>query len=544
MEKTFHMPIQLKITLLSFAIVAFSILIGGITIIGNLIVQEEKELESKSLLTAHTIAELPEVQRLILEPRGWEELNPSIETLRVIHGADYIVVLNQEHIRYSHPVYHKLGTVSETSDESAAFAEHEYLSKAKGELGTAVRAFVPILNKDNNQIGVVLVGNILPALPDIIKDFQKEIIVLLLFTLLFGIIGSWMMAKHIKRETFELEPHEISRMLVERTAAFNAMHEGVIAIDKQERITIFNEKAKQMLSIKGDTIGKKIRDVIDDTRLPEILERTTPIFNQELSVQQQHIFSNRVPIMIDGKTIGAVAIFQDRTDVTKLAEELTSVKAFVEALRAQNHEHSNKLHTISGLIQLGKLDDALKYIYQVTEEQEDLSRFLSKHIHDDNLVGLLLSKVSIGKEQDIELIIDKNSQLEEFPAEMDHHDFVLIIGNLIENSFAALKHAAVNKKQVYLAIYQDDEQCLIVLEDNGPGIPKEVQSQIFDYGFTTKGAKGSGLGLYLIAQIAEKARGDISLTSSLGEGTSFILSFPMKPTKETDTNEDNTGSIN
>ena len=89
---------------------------------------------------------------------------------------------------------------------------------------------------------------------------------------------------------------------------------------------------------------------------------------------------------------------------------------------------------------MGILDDALQYIFQITEEQEELTRFLTKHIHDDNLVGLLLSKISLGRELGIELIMDKHTKLDRFPTDMDHHDFVLIIGNLIENSFAALKH--------------------------------------------------------------------------------------------------------
>lgn len=321
-------------------------------------------------------------------------------------------------------------------------------------------------------------------------------------------------------------------MLVERTAAFNAMHEGVIAIDNNQTITIFNEKAKQMLNISGAVIGKNINDIISDTRLPEVLDRTSPIFNQEISVQNRNLLSNRVPIKIADKTIGAVAIFQDRTDVAKLAEELTSVKAFVEALRVQNHEHMNKLHTIAGLIQLGNLDDALQYIFQITEEQEELTRFLTKHIHDDNLVGLLLSKISLGRELGIELIMDKYTKLDRFPNDMDHHDFVLIIGNLIENSFAALKHLSEEPKQVYLSIYQDEQHCQIVLEDNGSGIPEEIHKDIFEYGFTTKGAEGSGIGLYLIDQIVKKANGEMSFTTRPNEGTSFFLSFPMHDIEE------------
>lgn len=537
MEKSFHMPIQLKITLLSFGIVFFSIIIGGIFLIGNTWSSSEKQLAKQSLVTAHSIAESSKVQELVLKPNGWEQLNPIIEKLRIIHDADYIVVLNNEHIRYSHPIYSQLGTVSKSLDESAAFAEHEYTSKAQGEMGTAIRAFVPILNSKNEQIGVVLVGNILPSLSEILANFKTEIQYILLLTLLFGVCGSWMMAKHIKKETFQLEPHEIARVLKERTAAFNAMHEGVIAIDNNNIITIFNEKAKQMLNISGDVIGKDIRDVIDDTFLPEILTQDYPIYNQEISVQQKNILSNRVRIMLKDKTVGAVAIFQDRTEVTKLAEELTSVKSFVEALRAQNHEHMNKLHTIAGLIQLGNLDEALLYVFQSTEEQTGLTRFLTQHIHDDNLVGLLLSKVSIGRERGIDLIFDPNMKLERFPHGMDHHDFVLIIGNLIENAFAAFKHSEEEKKQVYMSIEQDDTICTIVVEDNGCGIPDSLQSHVYERGFTTKGAEGSGIGLYLIAQIVKKSKGEISVQSAPNEGTIFILSFPMNENNRRDYHE-------
>ena len=124
-------------------------------------------------------------------------------------------------------------------------------------------------------------------------------------------------------------------------------------------ITIFNHKAKEILGIEGDVIGKKIVDVLPDTHLLEILEINRPIYNKDLHVRNLVIVSNRIPIKVEGKTVGAIAIFQDRTEVTKLAEELTGVKAFVSALRVQNHEHMNKLHTIAGLIQLGKKEKAL-----------------------------------------------------------------------------------------------------------------------------------------------------------------------------------------
>lgn len=60
----------------------------------------------------------------------------------MINEADYIVVMDMNHIRYTHPVSTSIGKKSEGADEEAAFAEHIYFSEAKGELGTAVRAFI------------------------------------------------------------------------------------------------------------------------------------------------------------------------------------------------------------------------------------------------------------------------------------------------------------------------------------------------------------------------------------------------------------------
>lgn len=521
------MPIQLKITILSFGVVLFSILMGGLIIISKLENIKEDELRKRTMITARTVAQLPEIHRNIKLPYGWEKINPVVERIRIINNADYIVVLNKDRIRYSHPVRSLIGSVSQGEDEGAAFAEHSYTSLAKGEVGIAVRAFVPILNEHRDQIGVVIVGNILPSFFDLLKDILDEISLIFFFTLLFGIVGSYFLARHIKDQMFHLEPHEIVQMLVERTATFNAMHEGVIAIAKNLSVTIFNEKAKQMLGIKGDVIGKKITDVLPDTRLPEVIKKEKAVYNQEIQIRQTNIMSNRVPIRVNDQIVGAVAIFQDITKVKKMAEELTGVKAFVEALRVQNHEHMNKLHTIAGLIQLGNQEKALKYVFQVSEEHEALTRFLSKNIRNESIAGLLISKVSRGKELGVHVEIDKQSRLDNFPKLLDHHDFVVIIGNLIENAFTALASTTVTDKHVFISIDQNDEMCEILIEDNGIGIPEHIQEFIFDKGFTTKRSMNHGIGLYLIKQIVEKASGNIKVISKEGEGTSIIVTIPM-----------------
>jgi two-component system, CitB family, sensor histidine kinase DctS len=520
-----RLPIRTKIMILTFGIVFYAILIGGIVIIGKILDIQEEELGKRAMITSRTVAQLPEVKAHIQENEGWKTIEPVVEKIRVINEADYIVVMNMDGVRYSHPVKEMLGTESKGKDESAAFADHTFISKAKGEMGTAVRAFVPIKNENLEQIGVVAVGHVIPGFNEVFQDLKDEMTLILLLVLSFGIIGAWLLARHLKQQMFYLEPHEIVRMLEERTATFHSMHEGVIAIDIQEHISIFNEKAKHIFNVSGDVVGQPIREVIPDTRLPEIIELSRPVYNQEIRVKGKVIMSNRVPIKVNGHIIGAVAIFQDRTEVARMAEELTGVKAFVEALRVQNHEHMNKLHTIAGLLQLGKYKKAMQYVFQVSEEKGILTKFLNQRIKNESLAGLLLSKVGRGKELGIEVVIDSESRFEVFPEHLDQHDFVTILGNLIENAFDAVER--IPEARIDISIEQNSEVCALLVEDNGSGMKEAVKKHIFQRGYTTKGENGSGIGLYLVQQIVEKGKGEMEITSQENQGTSFIITFPM-----------------
>ncbi|WP_210023534.1 MULTISPECIES: sensor histidine kinase [unclassified Paenibacillus] len=521
-----RLKINWKIAILSFGIVLFSLCIAGSVLLGGIIRMKEEDLGWRLLVTARTVAQMPEVVAGLTQPDLSVGVQPAVERIRIINDVTYVVVMDMDRVRYSHPVQSLIGTISSGADEGSAFAEHTYVSKAKGELGTALRAFVPIMNAEHVQVGVALVGRIMPTVGQVLLDLSSQAYIVLLLSLLFGFWGSWKLAQHIKQQMFELEPHEIARLLVERTATFHAMHEGVIAIDKYERITIFNEKAKHMLNISGDVIGKRIHEVVPDTRLPEILKMNHPVYNQEQAIGGDIIMSTRVPITVGGRTVGAVAIFQDRTEVTRMAEELTGVKAFVDALRVQNHEYMNKLHTIGGLIQLGNNEKALDYLFEITEQKEELTRFLTQRIKDDSLTGLLLGKISHGRELGIEVTIDRQSRLERFPERLDQHDFVILLGNLLENAFDALQQVQRDKR-IFVSIEQDEQILSVLVEDNGCGMDEATRARIFERGYTTKGRSERGIGLHLIAGMVDKGGGTIQIDSTPGEGTAFLVSFPM-----------------
>jgi two-component system sensor histidine kinase DctS len=240
------------------------------------------------------------------------------------------------------------------------------------------------------------------------------------------------------------------------------------------------------------------------------------------------VLAKRVPIMFKGDIIGAVATFQDKTEVNRLAEELTGVKSFVEALRVQNHEHMNKLHTIAGLIQLEKSQQALDYIFDITQEQQELTRIISKNIFDHSIAGLLLGKYARAKELRVKLVIDRKSKLFELPPHLETGDMVAVIGNLIENALEAVRQAEQGRRKVYFAIFDNHDNLIIKIRDWGSGIPVEKLDSIFCQGFTTKGSADRGIGLYLVKQYVELAGGGISVRNLSEGGAEFNILIPKK----------------
>lgn len=517
---------------LTFFILMLSFSIGGTFLLGFVMNEQKDKLGNQALLVAKTVSQLPELKTYISNNNDFNEatqhINPVVEEIRDINGAQYIVVLDMHRRKYSHPNTKEIGQVSQSADLNAAFAEHYYTSAAHGEHGDMVRAFVPVMSNEGKQIGVVVVGYSVLTVTELLQSIQTELIITILISLLFSAWGAHTLGLHMKKQMFGLEPHEIAKMYVERTETFNAMHEGIIAIDNKLTITIFNEKACEILDVHkqpSTLIGKKIFDVLPDTRLPEILELDQPIFNRELYINGHSIMSNRIPIQVNGKTVGAVAMFKDRTEVKKLAEELTGVKAFVQALRVQTHEHKNKLHTIAGLLQLGHHEQALSYLTQVKEEHDEITNFLNERIKNENISGLLLSKISYAKEQGIRLEIDRESRLTIFPKNLDHHDFVILFGNLIENAFDALRDVQMDEKIIHVSVDEDEDVLAILVTDNGIGMSDEVKAHIFDNGYSTKEKKGRGIGLYLINEIVQKGQGEVEVISEPNKGTSFLITF-------------------
>lgn len=515
-----------KMALLSFASVFLAVVIGGAVAVQRFSTMMEKEMGMRTMAIARTLAQMETIQENVGRPGGEKIIQPIAEKTRLSTGVEYIVVLDMEGIRYSHPVEDRIGEKFSGEDLAPALANNEYISRAEGVLGPSIRAFTPIkVDEGTRQVGVVVVGVLTPTLSALLHSMRMEIYLTLGLGIMVGLLGSLFLARKVKQAMFSLEPEEIARLLKERVAIFEAMGEGIIAIDTSARITVMNDEARRIFGVDESVIGQPVNEVIGG-RLLRVLQTGEPEMNRERVINGITILTNRVPIRMDDKIIGAVATFRDKTEVKRLAEELTGVKAFVEALRVQNHENMNKLHTIAGLIQLERYQDALDYIFKITEEQEELTRFLTRNICDYSLAGLLLGKYGRAKELRVELVIDRKSNLKELPSGLEVNSLVVIIGNLLENALDAVCQVENEKKQVFFFIQGDRNGIFLEVRDTGPGIPPEIRERIFDEGFTTKGSRYRGLGLFLVKRNVKNMAGRLEVDCPPGGGTIFTVSIP------------------
>lgn len=519
--------LQAKITWLAFGVVLVSLLLGAVVLVGHYARSLEQEIGFRALAIARTLSQMEEIQQNVGKPGGSEVIQPIAEKARLATNVEYVVVVDMDKIRYSHPLESFIGTRFGGGDESAAFANHEYLSRAEGVLGPSIRAFVPVKTDEGaTQVGVVVVGILTPTLWQILMDIRWEIALSLLLGIMAGFIGSVYLARDIKKTLFNLEPWEIAQLLEERIAIFQAMGDGIIAIDREHRITVFNEAAKRIIGVSGDLVGRPVLEVIPDSRLPRTAETGEAEFNQERPIGKSVILASRFPIKVKGEIVGAVSLFKDKTEVRRLAEELTGVKQFIEALRVQSHEYMNKLHTIAGLLQLKRYQEAIDYIFEVSEEQQELTTFLGRNIKDYSVAGLLLGKYSRAKELQIDLHIDRYSRLNSLPEQGESAPLVIILGNLLENAMEAVGEMPNHRRKVYCSLREEQGNLEIVVRDAGPGISASLKEKIFTQGFSTKGTN-RGYGLSLVRQAVMNCRGQIQVESEEGSGTTFRVLLPI-----------------
>jgi two-component system CitB family sensor kinase len=196
-------------------------------------------------------------------------------------------------------------------------------------------------------------------------------------------------------------------------------------------------------------------------------------------------------------------------------------------MRAQQHEFTNQLHAVTGLLELGQVDEARGYLAELNDGAAEFAESLRERISSPLIVGLLLGKAAEASERGLVLEISDDSWLGESPQKLQA--LTTILGNLIDNAFEALAGAA-GSGRVVVTLIEDDGAVTVRVADNGPGIPPGAAQAIFQDGYTTKSDRGllrRGLGLALVHRLVQRLHGTI--TVSEGPCPVFTVELPATP---------------
>jgi sensor histidine kinase regulating citrate/malate metabolism len=365
----------------------------------------------------------------------------------------------------------------------------------------------------------------------LVRQNEWTIITILVSGALFGAGGAFVLARRIKQMIFGMEPADISRLLQERSAMLESIREGIIAIDQEARITLINMEAHRLLKaagITGAVVNRQIADYWPELRLEHVLASGEGKQDQELELGGISLLVSSLPVRMDGEIAGAIATFRDKTELAVLAERLSGISVYADALRAGAHEFMNKLHVIMGMIHMGLYDELQQYILGTASNYQKEIGSITSQIKDSVMAGFLLGKLSRAREAGIELLLTEESYLPESSDPQVIHELITIAGNLLDNAMEALGGSDAGEcgsKRIELAFHYEEGRLLCEVSDNGPGIPEALQEQIFVQGFSSKG-EHRGIGLYLVRKSVDKLQGYLQIAACGGPGTTFIVDVP------------------
>ncbi|MGC5360377.1 ATP-binding protein [Streptomyces sp. DT24] len=444
------------------------------------------ELDDEAMLRALAIAQTtaadPDIPRELAatEPSVNGPVQSEAEEIRRSTRALYVVVMDTRGVRWSHTTASEIGRRVST-DPSAALAGHEIREIDNGTLGRSARAKVPLYDDDGRIIGAVSAGIPYASVRERLIDAVPGLLLCAGVALSVGALVAVAVSRRLRRRTHGIAFTDISALLDEREAMLHGVREGVVACDGNGRVRLVNDEAGRLLGLGADAPGRTLTEILPPGRTREVLAGHVAGADLLTVSGGRVLVVNRMPTG-DG---GAVVTLRDRTELELLGRELDSTQGLLDALRAQDHEHANRLHTVLGLLELGRYGTAVEYVAEVADIHRAAGERIAERVHDPLLSALLVGKAAVAAERGVALRVSSSTLLPD--RVVDPRDPVTVLGNLIDNALDAVADRLGTDPSVEVELRAEHTTMVLRVSDTGPGVPPERRERIFTEGWSTKG---------------------------------------------------------
>lgn len=331
--------------------------------------------------------------------------------------------------------------------------------------------------------------------------------------------------------------------------------DGILVCDPECNVQIINPAARTLLELGNrkkldrESLKKLLpREFFE--RLPENQPCEPETFVKTASGDPVPVNLRAIELKSRRKMIGRAAFIRDLREVKRLEKE----KLDAERLGAVGQTVAGLAHTIKNLLMgleggMYMVDSGLKRAdaARITEGWEILQRNFNKttalvkdflsfakgrlpelKLIDPNELAKDICELyrDAARQQGVLLELEADPQIK--PALLDYDGMQACLTNLVSNGIDAAILGKAEEKRVLIRTREDGHDLLFEVEDNGCGMDMEVKKRVFTTFFTTKGGKGTGLGLLTTRKIVQEHGGKIEMDSAEGSGTIFRIRLPRE----------------
>jgi two-component system CitB family sensor kinase len=502
------------------------------------------DTESRALAVAQSIAADPDVRDLVTQLSDLPSLpdNQALragpiqaiaESMRERTGALFVVVTDDDGIRLSHPTPALLGQPVSTSP-TEALSGKEVVDLETGTLGPSARGKVPVWSTaGHTPVGEVSVGFSTQSILASSLSAIAPIAFTAVIALLAGVLASTFLVRRLRKLTLGLEPEEISTLVQDQEVVLYGVAEGVIGVAADGRVTVCNARARRLLRL-GDVTGRQIRTLSIPAPILRLIDETTAGGSPtvQVVVGPSVLLVSVRKVLRGSSDLGWVLTVLDRTQVEELTSQLDAVGALTTALRVQRHEFANRLHTASGLIEIGDVDEASRYLRQTLASGP--VKYPVEHgdrLRDSYLQAFVGAKGFQASERGVLLRVGAGTLIR--GSVTDPQDITTVLGNLVDNAVEAAVHGSSEPRWVEIELLSEDRTLHLVVADSGDGLVGDPGLPFVEGHSGRKGSPdsehGQGLGLTLSRRIARNLGGDVWLAAPGepgGPGAVFCALLP------------------
>jgi two-component system CitB family sensor kinase len=463
--------------------------------------------------------------------------------------VDFITIMAPDRTRWTHPRSEELGRPYIGSID-AALRGDEFTEVTAGTLGPSVRTIVPVKDAGGAVRALVAVGVTVGTVDVAFAARLPALLAIGLALLVGGSLASWLLGRYLRRVTRGWGPEQLSQLFAYYESVLHSVREGLILIDTKGKVVMYNDQAAELLGL--DETGSK-----DPTRPPSLAqlpldEELRYLFESGRSAKDEIVLSGSRVLVVNqgpakgpetagsrGRTpvYGTVATLRDRTEIEALGNELETMRTLSDALRAQTHEHANRLHTMVSLLELGRTREALYFATKDLELSQQLTDNMVSSVDEPVLGALVMGKVAEAHERGVQLDVATlgSGTVEGIAVQ----DLVTILGNLLDNGIDAAAEGTPPRR-VELTVESDEEGLDIAVHDSGAPIDPGSVENILRHGYSTKpaGPGGRGIGLALVRQAVQRLGGTLTINGRRGAKFEVFLpaalppEAPLSPEKE------------